>query len=386
MMVSIDDSPLRCLHVYSGNMYGGIETLLVTLHKNQNHCPAVQHQFALCFEGRLSRELTNSHAAVHHLPPVRFRYPWTLARSRRGFRELLDQHPFDVILFHSEWPLAAFGPVANDRGLPTVFWNHNFIDSLSWLHRKAKKVSPCLAISTSKATAATVPRLFPNVPTETVYCAVELPDVECDDRIRRAVRDELATPDDDVVIIQTSRMDPYKGHGLHLESLGRLKDVPAWTCWQVGGPQRPGQRRYFDELKRQARELGIADRVRFLGERSDVPRLLQAADIHCQPNVGPEPFGIAFIEALNARLPVVTTAIGGALEVVDERCGVLVPPGDPFLLAESLSKLIGDPQRRRQLAAEGPQRARRLCDPERQVQRLGELLQSLRHMPVRMSA
>ena len=62
---------------------------------------------------------------------------------------------------------------------------------------------------------------------------------------------------------------------------------------------------------------------------TDVPRLLAAADIHCQPNISPEPFGIAFIEALAAGLPVVTSAIGGAIEIVDDTCGRLVPASDP---------------------------------------------------------
>jgi glycosyltransferase involved in cell wall biosynthesis len=53
--------------------------------------------------------------------------------------------------------------------------------------------------------------------------------------------------------------------------------------------------------------------------RSDVARLLAAADIHCQPNIGPEPFGITFIEALYAGLPLVTTSIGGAIEMSTAR-------------------------------------------------------------------
>ena len=55
---------------------------------------------------------------------------------------------------------------------------------------------------------------------------------------------------------------------------------------------------------------------------------MHAADIHCQPNTAPEPFGLVFVEALYAGLPVVTTALGGALEILTDACGVLVPAGD----------------------------------------------------------
>jgi glycosyltransferase involved in cell wall biosynthesis len=83
------------------------------------------------------------------------------------------------------------------------------------------------------------------------------------------------------------------------------------------------------------------------------PTLLVAADIHCQPNTGPEPFGIAFVEALYAGLPVVTTAIGGGLEIVDESCGKLVAPDDANALSKVLRSLITNPGERAILAAGG---------------------------------
>ena len=83
----------------------------------------------------------------------------------------------------------------------------------------------------------------------------------------------------------------------------------------------------FGALKTRAVSLGIADRVRFVGQRADVPQLMAAADIFCQPTRAPEPFGLVFVEALSQSLPVVTFAMGGPAEIVDETCGVLLPPG-----------------------------------------------------------
>ena len=176
------------------------------------------------------------------------------------------------------------------------------------------------------------------------------------------------------MIVTTCRLEAYKGHSLLVDALGRMRDVPGWVAWVAGGVQRPRDRELLDGLIGRAEAAGIGGRVRFLGQRSDVPRLLAAADVHCQPNTGPEPFGIAFVEALYAALPVVTTRIGGALEVVDDSCGVLVPPGDPDALAGALTGLVADPARRRSLSAGGPSRARSLCDPEAALSRLGSLL------------
>ena len=153
-----------------------------------------------------------------------------------------------------------------------------------------------------------------------------------------------------------------------MEALGRLRHVPDWIWWQVGGAQRPAETAFLDSLGASARRLRIAEpRAASLGERSDVPRLLAAADVHCQANLKPEPFGIALVEALAAGLPVVTTALGGAVEIVDGTCGVLVPPGDVGALASALDRLIVDAPFRARLAAGAPARAARLCEPAARV-------------------
>lgn len=361
---------MRVLHVYSGNMYGGIESMLVTLCRKRDACPAMETQFALCFEGRLSRELARAGAPVDLLGAARLSRPWAVRSARQQFAILLQRQEPSVAVFHAEWSLAVFGCVAREAGIPVALWNHNFFERTTWLHRLARRTVPDLLICSSEAVAATLGRFFPNVPTECVRYPVRLPELAFSREERDALRRQLATPPNAVVIVQTSRMDAYKGHRLQLEALGRLRDVPGWVCWQVGGAQRPNEAVYAEQLREQTHRLGIADRVRFVGERSDVMRVLQAADVHCQPNVGPEPFGIAFVEALHARLAVVTTAIGGALEIVNEDCGVLVPPNDPPALSRELHRLIGDADLRRELGAAGPDRARQLCDPTRQMARL----------------
>jgi glycosyltransferase involved in cell wall biosynthesis len=78
-----------------------------------------------------------------------------------------------------------------------------------------------------------------------------------------------------------------------------------------------------------------------------------------------------------AGLPVVTSGCGGALEIVDRSCGVLVPPGDLDALAGALRALIRDPERRRALGAGGPGRARALCDPARQIAAMSAALAAL---------
>ncbi len=353
--------------------------LLATLARSRDLCPSMESHFALCFEGRLSAELTAASAPIHLIGKVRVRRPFTVWRARRRLGELLRRTRFDLVVCHSPWSQAIFGPVVRLAGLPLVFWLHDAISGRHWLEHWAALTPPDLALCCSEYTAGKLINVFPNVPAEMIHHPVALAKSQYSTVDRASLRGELDTPEDAVVIVQISRMEWWKGHSLHLEALSLLNEIPDWVSWQIGGDQRPHELRYLEDLKQQAARLGIASRVRFLGERSDVPRLLAAADIHCQPNLRPEPFGITFVEALMAGLPVVTAAFGGAKEIVDESCGILVPPGDARALATSLRRLIADRGLRTSLGAAGPMRARKLCDSATQMGRLDELFNRVVH-------
>ena len=354
---------MRVLHVSSGNLYGGVETALVALARFRHFCPAMQPEYALSFEGRLSNELLETGVTVHQLGEVRTRMPWTVWSARARLRALLREGSFDVVMCHMAWPMAMFGGTARRAGIPLAFWAHDAANGSHWLERWASRVSPDIVIGNSQFTRGTVPLLFPNAPCKIVFYPV-MPTQPSDAKSCRAeIRRALGVPDDTVAIIQVSRMEAWKGHRLHLDALAQLKDDPRWMCWMVGGAQRPEEQEYMRGIQEQANRLGIGDRVRFLGQRSDVPSLLAAADIFSQPNLGAEPFGIVFIEALAAGLPVVTTAMGGPKEIIDESCGFTAPPGNAEQVAASLKCLIDSAGLRSRLGQHGPERARQLCDP-----------------------
>jgi glycosyltransferase involved in cell wall biosynthesis len=369
--------PLRVLHVHSGNLYGGVETMLLTQVRGRDLCPTMELSFALCFEGRLSEELTAGGAAVYQLGQVRLRQPLTVRRARLALRELLQREAFDAVVTHSCWSQAIFGPVARAAHLPLVFYLHSPAHGRHWLERLARRTVPDVVLCNSHFTAATLSELYPSACRETIYCPVASPAINYSEKETQETRAELQTPPHAAVIIQVSRMEAWKGHVLHLEALSLLKDVPGWVCWQVGGAQKPEEAKYLEDLKEMARRSGIGERVHFLEQRSDAGKLLAAADIFCQPNTRPEPFGIAFIEALHARLPVVSTAFGGACEIVDDSCGVLVPPSDARALAEALRRLVQDRALRIKLGVAGPARAQALCDPATQITRFHETLSGL---------
>jgi glycosyltransferase involved in cell wall biosynthesis len=326
----------------------------------------MEPHFALCFPGRLRDELSAAGVPVHDLGAVRASRPWTVLRARGRLKRLLREQSIGTAVTHGMWPHAVFAPAARRAHVRLVNAVHDALDPRHWINRWAARTPPDTVVSNSRFTAGPAAALFPRARIEPIYLPVAPPALDRDEA-RRATRVELGTPPDAVVILQASRLERWKGQTVHVEALSRLKDVAGWEAWLAGGPQKAGEAEYLAELKAAAQRFAVADRVKFLGQRADVPRLMAAADVYCQPNTGPEPFGVAFVEALYAGLPVVSAATGGAAEIVTTACGILVQPGDVDAVAEALGRIIADAALRRSLGAAGPARAAQLCDPARQL-------------------
>lgn len=366
---------MRLLHVYSGNMYGGIEAMLHTIATGQT--ASLESEVALCFDGRLGRELQAAGVRVHRLPEVRVSRPHTVRRGRQALRTIVREGDFDRVICHAAWPHAVFGRAVRDSHVPLVLWVHDAMTGRSWTERWAQRTAPDLAICNSHFTAATLGTLYRNVPAAVVYPPVPVPRLSTSAADRTAIRRELDTPADAIVVVQASRAEPWKGHRALLEALTLLRDVPNWVWWIVGGAQRRGEHGFIETLQAAAHRAGVGDRVRLAGQRANVQQLLAAADVYAQANIRPEPFGVAFVEALAAGLPVVTISMGGAMEILDRSCGILVPPADVRALADALRLLIVDPARRRDLASAARTRARQIADPVRQLRVLADVLTAM---------
>jgi glycosyltransferase involved in cell wall biosynthesis len=364
---------LRVLHLSSGNLFGGVERVIGSLADHRSLCPSMAPAFALAFDGRQARELRAAGSPVGILGGPRLRNPLSVRAARHALDRLLDERPADVVICHNPWALVVYGPPVQRRGVPLVLWVHGAVTGSTLIERLAKRIRPTAVVANSQFTASGVDRLHPGVPRDVAYAPLARAPRPRPDR-RDAVRRDLATPPEATVIATVSRIESGKGHALLLQALAAIPARLPWTSWIIGGAQRPSEYALARRLEAMAARLGIADRVRWLGERSDVPDLLAGADIYCQANTAPDAFGMSFVEALGAGLPVVTTALGGAIEIVDESCGILTAPGDRQALASALESLIVDATRRKSLANAGPSRARALCDPALRLRELHEIL------------
>jgi glycosyltransferase involved in cell wall biosynthesis len=358
---------VRVLHLNAGNLFGGIETYLLTLARCRDLAPEMESHFGLCFPGRLRDELVAECVPVNDLGAVRLSRPWTVLAARRRLRSMLRAAAFDVVVTHGCWPHVVFAPAVRKAGVRLLNAVHGDLSLPNRIDRRGARTPPDLVIANSRFTAGPARNLFAGSPVTVVYPPVSGPEGRVD---RERIRAELGAGPDTVAVLTVSRIEELKGHTVLLEALGRLRGLPEWVSWVVGAAERPHEVELMDRLRAQSARLGIADRVQFLGARSDVPHLMAVADLYCQPNTGPEGFGLTFVEALHAGLPVVTTAFGGAAEIVDETCGVLTPPGDAAAVTTALASLISNMGRRRTLGVGGPLRAQRLCNPATQMKRI----------------
>jgi glycosyltransferase involved in cell wall biosynthesis len=114
----------------------------------------------------------------------------------------------------------------------------------------------------------------------------------------------------------------------------------------------------FDYLVGLARDLGISEKVEFLGhvKQVDMPEFLDSIDMLAVPSRA-ESFGVSSVEAMACGVPVVASSVGGNIEVLDSgRCGVLVEPEDSGKLADAVVKLALDEKERRRLSEAGRKR------------------------------
>src|SRR5262249_51653791 len=147
-------------------------------------------------------------------------------------------------------------------------------------------------------------------------------------RSRAEVRTALGIEPAHLAIGMAANIQPWKGQDVTLRAMAALAArFPDLTAVFAGGVVR-GAEWYQAALDDFAPAQGLVPRVRFLGSRSDVPDLVNAVDVVVHASVTPEPFGRVLIEAMALGKPVVASAAGGVLEIVDDgRSGFLVPPG-----------------------------------------------------------
>ena len=262
---------------------------------------------------------------------------------------------------------------ARASGEAAVVWHmHEYVGgrrlTRSLLARHQHRVSAVLANSRSVADDVRA-ALRPQVPVQVVHNAVDLntfaPEGPIENLDRRA---GLMPPDRPVVRIGlVATFARWKGHEVFLRALAAMpKDEPV-RGYIIGGPvyDTAGSQHTMEELQALAAGLGLDGRVGFTGYLPPAPAM-RALDVVVHASTQPEPFGLVIAEAMACGRAVITSAAGGAAEIIDDGVDAVThSPGDSSSLSACMVRLARDPVARRELGSRARASACRRFDADR---------------------
>ena len=146
-----------------------------------------------------------------------------------------------------------------------------------------------------------------------VYNGFDTQKYLCDRQTRIQARQDLNI-DSQFVVGHFSRLSPWKGQHILIDALSNCPDN---VVALLVGDALFGEDDYVETLHQQVRDHGLESRVKFVGFRQDVPELMSACDLVTHTSTAPEPFGRVIVEAMLCDRPIIASAAGGAVELVE---------------------------------------------------------------------
>ena len=263
-------------------------------------------------------------------------------------RELIDGSYDICYAFNSKTiPNAAFACIGTKaklvvyRGTTGGLYRHDPSAYLTQLHPRVDGIV-CVSKAVQKDVVKRVWKNKQNV--VTIYKGHQLDWYQ----VKPTPRSEFGLSDKDIITICATHVRPSKGISVLLQATHFI-DNPNFHLILAGSGYEP----YFDEIKASP----MADRIHYIGHRSDVPSLMTMADFQVQPSISGEGLPRTIIEAMaNATTSVVTTTGGSPELVVDGETGYIVETGDVKAFADAMNKLINDREKIQSMSKAAQQR------------------------------
>lgn len=273
-------------------------------------------------------------------------YALTLARIARAVRaDLIHTNSLKSDLYG--------GLAGRLAGIPVLWHVRDRIDAqylppqVASLFRRLSRVLPHAIIANSESTLKTLrPRC--RQPAAAVYSGVtELPPL--------TARRPSAPP----TISLVGRLASWKGQHIFIQAAALVLAEFPNTRFQIIGAPLFGEDAYAQTLHQTVADLGLTQKILFLGFRDDVPALLADTDIVAHASTLGEPFGQVVVQGMAVGKPVVATDGGSLREiVVPGETGLLVPMGDAAAMAQAFRELLVNPALARKMGEAGRRRVR----------------------------
>lgn len=356
-----DDLPIRVAHVITDLDVGGAEMVLVRLLERLDRRRFASLVVSLTPGGALEERAKRSGARVVSLR-MRAGRPSAvallrLARALRAF----DPDVVQGWMYHAN--LAAWLASRLLARRPAVAWNIR--QSLASLEHE--KALTRLVIRLGARLSRRVERIVDNSEASVRQHVAIGFDVERfevlpngfdtaqfapDPESRAALRRDLSLPGDAKIVGMVGRHHPVKGHAALLSAASLLARAGIECSFVLIGPGVSSDNR---ELVGRVRAAGVEERVRLLGAREDVERLMPAFDLLASPSLWAEGFPNVVGEAMACGVPCVVTDTGDSARIVGSS-GVVVPTGDAEALARGIEGLLELPNDQRRALGEGARR------------------------------
>jgi glycosyltransferase involved in cell wall biosynthesis len=308
---------------------------------------------------------------------------WPAAQYLRRLRHLLrDRGP--SVIHTNGFKMHVLGAWARPQGTAVLWHVHDYVTRRALMARllRFSRHRCSVAVANSRSVADDVTALCGGeLPVHPVWNAVDLNRYAPDGP--RADLDALSglpRRDDVVRVGLVATFARWKGHRTFLAALAKLPASLRVRGYVIGGPvyTTSGSQVTLDELKRDAASLGLEGRVGFTGTVSDSSAAMRALDVVVHASTDPEPFGLVIAEAMACDRPVVTSAAGGARELIEPGVNALVhAPGDVDGLARAIETLAANPTLRAQLGKAGRATAERSFTRRRLVNDLTPIYEGL---------
>ncbi len=299
-------------------------------------------------------------------PDRLFKYLLSFFRSVREVRTRVRQSNPDLVHANSIRAGLVISTATLGLRVPVIWHIHDLlpVHPISTMIRLLVLLRPpARVVAVSNASAhrfrGDLLRRFPNrVKVTTVYNAVsesigsvELPPNRI---LRSELRKELRVRASDPLVGIVGNLTPVKGQLELITAFANvLQKIPNAVLVIIGSTIFNAEEGYRKRLLAETRALGISSRVKFLGQREDVPAIMSALDLLVL-NSKSEACPLVVLEGLAAEVPVLSTSVGGVPELISHsQQGWLVPAGDGEKLASAIVALLEEPQLRAELSANG---------------------------------
>lgn len=281
----------------------------------------------------------------HYLLPLASRTPWSIVTSALKLAKIIRNNNIDLVHARSRapaWAALIACRLTNTRMVTTFHGAHKIQNRFKWFYNSVMvRGERVIAISEfmrdhivenykiAKSRIDVAPRGFD---------PLEFNPEAIDSSQKDELRQRLGMKKEEKIISLPGRLTRLKGQVCFIKALEKIKDIP-WQALLIGGAEK--KTAYKLELQQLVKELGLVDRVHFVGSQTNMAPFYAISDLVVSATIVPEAFGRVAVEAQAMAIPVIASAHGGSLETVKDGCtGWLYQPEDISQLSDLLRKVL----------------------------------------------